>query len=110
MTSTVLPSQGIEAGVDASRSGVWLALVDQVRSWRPDVVVLVARKMPRLAQALELDFGAPTLTDLAVPFADGAFAGARVAVVDDVVNVGSTFAAARASVVAGALRRRLSVV
>ncbi len=85
--------------MDASRSGVWLALVDQVRSWRPDVVVLVARKMPRLAQALELDFGAPTLTDLAVPFADGAFAGARVAVVDDVVNVGSTFAAARASVV-----------
>lgn len=99
LTSTVLPSQSVEAASIASRAGVWLALVEQVRSWRPDVVVLVARKMPRLAQALDLDFGAPTLTDLAIPFADGAFVGARVAVVDDVVNVGSTFAAARASVV-----------
>lgn len=54
--------------------------------------------MPRLAQALSLDFGAPVFADLAVPFATKVFAGRRVAIVDDVVNVGSTMDEVRSTV------------
>ena len=70
----------------------WRELAAQVRDYEPQVVVLIARKAPRVRQALALDFGAGALTvsDLALPFLGTTCSGMRVAVVDDVVNVGST--------------------
>ena len=70
----------------------WDRLSEKVRDFNPSVVVLVARKAPRIREALQLDFGASPLiiSDLAIPFVGGYLRGARVAIVDDVVNVGST--------------------
>lgn len=73
-------------------AGSWLELAARVREFQPDVVVLIARKMPRLAELFELKFGHSCLvmSDLAIPFAHAFLKNARVAVVDDVVNVGTT--------------------
>jgi hypothetical protein len=70
----------------------WEGLFDMVRQFRPDVVVLTARKMPRICEGLRVDFGSQVLviSDLAVPFSSAYLSGARVAIVDDVVNLGST--------------------
>lgn len=70
----------------------WDRLSARVREFDPGVVVLVARKAPRIREALCLDFGASPLviSDLAIPFVGEYLRGARVAIVDDVVNVGST--------------------
>lgn len=70
----------------------WDALAGNVEAWKPSVVVLVARKPPRVSQRLDLAFSqsAEIITDLAIPFVRNELRGARVAVVDDVVNVGST--------------------
>jgi hypothetical protein len=80
------------AGVPPLQGEAWHRLAEKVRVFSPDVVVLVARKMPRLVELFDLDFGASplVLSDLALPFAHREVAGARVAVLDDVVNVGST--------------------
>lgn len=74
------------------QSSDWFALRDAVRDWRPDLIVAVARKMPRIDEAMALGFReiALTVADPAIPFIAPYVAGARVAVVDDVVNVGST--------------------
>lgn len=63
-----------------------------VREFGPDVVVLTARKMPRICEGLQMHFGEHVLviSDLAVPFSSAYLSSARVAIVDDVVNVGST--------------------
>ena len=69
----------------------WRALARAVRAYEPDIVLPVARKMPRLAECLRLDFGpAKFFSDLATPYAHRHLRGSRVAVVDDVVNVGTT--------------------
>jgi len=70
----------------------WLNLASEVRSFGPDVVVLVARKMPRIQDLLRLDFGVDVLivSDYAIPFLSATIIGSRVAIIDDVVNVGST--------------------
>lgn len=72
-------------------------------------MVLVARKGPRIKEALQLDL-APTamiVSDLAIPFLGDRLIGARVAIVDDVVNVGSTIKrAAEAAAKAGAAEVR----
>jgi hypothetical protein len=70
----------------------WDQLFQRVRSFRPDVVILVARKMPRLMECLGLDFGpgCAFFSDLAIPFAHKWLRDARVAVIDDIVNVGTT--------------------
>ena len=70
----------------------WERVAAAVRDFEPGVVVLVARKAPRIRDALQLDFGPSPLliSDLAIPFVSSFLAGARVAIVDDVVNVGST--------------------
>jgi hypothetical protein len=67
-------------------------LAAMVRTYQPEVVVLVARKVPHLASRLSLRFGDSCLviSDLAIPFAHALLRGARVAVIDDMVNVGST--------------------
>lgn len=71
--------------------GLWQEFVRQVAAFRPDVVILVARKMPRLQEAFGLDFGASHVcSDLAIPFLAEYLKGADVAIVDDVVNVGTT--------------------
>ena len=71
----------------------WRSLASRVSDYRPDVVVLVARKMPRVTDALRLDFGARefVISDLAIPFCREMLINRKVAVVDDVVNVGTTF-------------------
>lgn len=89
-----------------------------VREYGASVVLLVTRKMPRLVEALELAFGSDTIvvTDLSIPFAYQDVEGAKVAVIDDVVNVGSTvtnaqnaaYACGAANVAVFALARRES--
>lgn len=72
--------------------GKWERLAALVREYNPDIVILVARKMPRLWEVLDLQFSrtAVVITDLAIPFCHRIFNGKRVAVVDDVINYGST--------------------
>jgi hypothetical protein len=66
-------------------------LSNRVRDYKPDVVVLLARKMPRIARVLDLDFGESiTLSDMAFPFVEQLIRGKKIAVVDDFVNVGTT--------------------
>lgn len=70
----------------------WKRLAGMVRLFRADIVVLVARKMPRIVQLLGLDLcpNGLVVTDLALPFIHELLPGSRVAIVDDVVNQGST--------------------
>lgn len=79
---------------------LWADLCSQIRDFNPDYVVLVARKMPRLFDALQLDLGrsAICISDLAVPFVRSELANTRVAIVDDLWNVGSTMLYAKARV------------
>ena len=78
----------------------WDELCTKVRSFNPDYVVLVARKMPRLFDAIPMDLGsaAVCVSDQAVPFVHAQLANARVAIVDDLWNVGSTMLHAKARV------------
>lgn len=80
--------------------GWWEVLADSLRQFQPSVVVLIARKAPRIAQAFQLEFGRSVLviSDLAIPFSGAELNGARVAIVDDVVNVGSTLLRAKEAV------------
>src|SRR5688500_9421834 len=84
--------------------GLWNELFLLVNAYEPDVVVLVARKMPRLAEFIGADFKhAIVITDLATTCSHAHLHGARVAVIDDVVNVGSTLQqAADAALACGA--------
>lgn len=89
-----VPSEEIEAvSPDLSRVRQdWEVLAERVRAFDPTVVVLVARKPARMFQALGIEPapGALVVSDLAIPYMAETLSGARVAVVDDVVNVGST--------------------
>lgn len=69
-----------------------MRLATRISEYAPSVVVLVARKAPRIREVLGLELSphALVISDLAVPFCRQYMEGARVAVVDDVVNVGST--------------------
>jgi hypothetical protein len=79
----------------------WQRLAHNVREYNPDVVVLVARKTPRLAEILGLSFGrAIVISDLAIPFCSNMLAGRRIAIIDDVINIGSTIDNARKQVIA----------
>jgi hypothetical protein len=80
-----------------SHAGDWAGLSAAVRAFDADVVVLVARKMPRLLEALSLDFGSGVLciSDQAIPFSAVDLRNAKVAIVDDVWNFGSTMLRAR---------------
>lgn len=71
---------------------LWDDLCAQIRDFNPDYVVLVARKMPRLVDAIRLDLGrsAICISDHAVPFVRSQLANSRVAIVDDLWNVGTT--------------------
>lgn len=75
----------------------WAELSSAVQRFDPDVVILVARKMPRLVDALGLNFGprAVAISDQAIPFVLHELKDARVAIVDDVWNVGTTMLHAR---------------
>lgn len=70
----------------------WHELAQRVRQYRPDVVILVARKMPRIAELLSLDFGSrPVIvSDYAIPFIHEFIRKSRVVVIDDLINVGTT--------------------
>lgn len=93
--ATVTPS--IRIGKQAVIQGSWRALAEQVRADAPEVVVLIARKMPRLVELFGLDFGPHCLviSDMAIPFCHALIRGRRVAIVDDLVNCGSTLEHAR---------------
>jgi hypothetical protein len=82
---------------ETSATKDWLSLATAVRTFDADVVVLVARKMPRLIEALELTFGprAICVSDQAIPFVQRELSNARVAIVDDVWNVGTTMKEAK---------------
>lgn len=76
----------------------WRRLFQEVKAWKPDYVILIARKIPRIYQLMRSfpGTGAPELSvysDLAISHLPG-IANARVAVVDDVINVGTTVAMA----------------
>lgn len=76
----------------------WRRLFNEVKASRPDYVILVARKIPRLYQLMQTMPGAgiptlPVCSDLAISHLPS-LANARVAVVDDVINVGTTVAMA----------------
>lgn len=70
----------------------WPRLFEMVRAFEPDVVVLTARKMPRICESMQIKFGNQVLviSDFAIPFSSDYLTNARVAIVDDVVNIGST--------------------
>jgi hypothetical protein len=84
---------GFSASPDLARVREdWELLAEKVQRFDPTVVVLIARKPVRMFQVLGIEPapGALVVSDLAIPFMVDFLAGARVAVVDDVVNVGST--------------------
>ncbi|MHC2284099.1 hypoxanthine-guanine phosphoribosyltransferase [Bradyrhizobium diazoefficiens] len=85
-------------------------LVNGVRDYSPDLVVLVARKMPRLVEALNLSLGdAVCVSDHAIPFVHPNIKGARVAIVDDIWNVGTTMLRARDRVMLGTPTRKAAL-
>jgi len=96
----------VDAALKPLHSEAWQALVDGVRDYSPDLVVLVARKMPRLVEALNLSLGdyAVCVSDHAIPFVHQNIKGARVAIVDDIWNVGTTMLRARDRVLLAAPR------
>lgn len=71
---------------------LWDELCAQIRIFNPDYVVLVARKMPRLFDAIEFNLGTTPIciSDQAIPFVQKELKHARVAIVDDLWNVGTT--------------------
>ena len=79
---------------------LWDRLYLLILEFKPDVVVLVARKMPRLCERLNWQFGPDVLviSDIAIPFTTSELRSSRVVIVDDVVNVGSTLQKAAQSV------------
>jgi hypothetical protein len=93
----MLDTESRQQSPNAPSPGAWRGLSEAVREYDPDVVVLVARKMPRLVEALHLNLGsnAICISDQATPFAHRILRGARVAVVDDVWNVGTTMLRAK---------------
>lgn len=75
----------------------WQKLASAVEEYRPDFIVLLARKMARLWQVLDLSRQSDRLakisvySDFALDFMGGEdLAGKKVAVIDDAINVGST--------------------
>lgn len=75
----------------------WASLARQVRDYRPDCVVLLARKMTRLWQHMQnLDretFSCPylTISHYALDYLDDKkIKGKKVVIIDDALNVGST--------------------
>lgn len=97
--------EAVDAALKPLHSEAWQVLVNGVRDYSPDLVVLVARKMPRLVEALNLSLGdAVCVSDHAIPFVHPNIKGARVAIVDDIWNVGTTMLRARDRVMLAAPR------
>lgn len=76
----------------------WNSLTQSLDQYHPEVIVLVARKMPRISEAIQLALPGDcvVISDLAIPFCSALLQGRRVAIVDDVVNVGTTIDSAAA--------------
>lgn len=81
-----------EGAAGIGQGMLWRELGQQIRSFNPDFVVLVARKMPRIFDVIELNLGASAIciSDQAIPFVQTKLKDARVAIVDDLWNVGTT--------------------
>ena len=93
----VLAAENETTDSSALHTQAWAELSNSVQQFDPDVVILVARKMPRLVDALGLNFGprAVEISDQAIPFVLRELKDARVAIIDDVWNVGTTMLRAR---------------
>lgn len=91
---------------DAAFVRAWHRLCEKVRVYQPDFAVLVARKMPRLIEALNLNLGDRVIciSDQALPFVRAQLADARVAIIDDIWNVGTTMLRARDRVLRSGVR------
>jgi len=83
--------------LEVSLARAWQRVCERVQTYQPDFAVLVARKMPRIIEALNLNLGGQVIcvSDQALPFVGTQLANARVAIVDDIWNVGTTMLRAR---------------
>lgn len=72
--------------------GKWNDLKETIDTFKPEVVIYLARKMPRLAEVLQWKFPDDVLvvSDFAIPWIVDEIRGKRVAIVDDTVNKGTT--------------------
>ena len=95
MTQTTISGVEVKgARFFAPDSSYVLAFADSVSRSRPDVIIAMSRKAPRLLEVLtfwEIDYGiAPVLTERAVLFTDKEyFCDKRVLIVDDIIIVGT---------------------
>jgi hypothetical protein len=91
LLKTPVPADALQSDLASLRSQ-WRSLTELIEAFAPTVVVLIARKTPRLFEAFGMNVaGNPlVITDLAIPMCGRYLADARVAIVDDMVNVGST--------------------
>lgn len=69
----------------------WKKLEDMINDYSPDFVILLARRMPRIYQLLNLNLGSSiVVSDFAIAFIHNKLNGKKVAVVDESVNAGTT--------------------
>ena len=99
-------AEPVQSAKALSHGAAWSTFADRIRQFDADVVILVARKMPRLVEALRLDLGdnAICVSDQAIPFVQRELKNARVAIIDDVWNVGTTMLRTRQRVEAAGPR------
>lgn len=75
----------------------WERLSDKIAAYMPHYVISAARKMPRLVQLLQsgseplFNFDAIFVSDFAIEYLASELKDKRIAVLDDSLNVGSTF-------------------
>jgi hypothetical protein len=106
----VVVTESVHGAGYARTRARWDPLAQAVRDFDPTAIVLVARKAPRVVQALDLELGHHPLmvTDTGLEFVADQLNGARVAIIDDIINVGSTLRRARSLVeAAGAAEIRV---
>jgi len=72
--------------------GAFTQMFREVDDFHPDIIILTARKMPRIFEALGIKLASKPLiiSDLAIPFVTTFLSDSRIAIIDDIVNHGST--------------------
>lgn len=79
----------------------WNTLKNNVDAFKPDVVIYLARKMPRMAELLGWDFGDTlAVSDFAIPWIASSIHNKKIAIIDDTVSMGTTLAHVRTMVLA----------
>lgn len=81
----------IESKLDVS---AWKELKEKIVEFDPDVIVLLARKMPRIAEVLGWDtffHNKIVISDFALPWVSGEIkSGKKIAIIDDALNQGTS--------------------